>query len=123
MSAAQAAGVHRDSIRRWLLEPSFEAEIEAQRGALVQRLVGALEHAGISGNVAASIFLLKSLSPDVFDERLRLEKLRHRHALELVEARARAGLPEEDQIMRFELIVGEYGQPGFENVPEPHERH
>lgn len=131
--AAQQAGVTRFAIYDWLNKPAFVECIASMRARGAYKAYDGLFLGAAMGSQAACESLLSRLERDK-DPKIRLEKLRHKqrmkekrleqkYALELIEARAKAGLPPEGEGMHYTLIVGEYGDPGFEEVPAPEERH
>lgn len=127
--AAKQAGVSRSAVHDWLNKPAFEECIAAFRAQGAYKAYDGLFLGAAMGSQAACESLLSRLERDK-DPKIRLEKLRHKQRmelvreehknnLELIEARAKAGLPEEgDEIVQRRIVVVEEDMP-----PPPEERH
>jgi hypothetical protein len=115
--AARESKVSRSTVYEWLQQRPFRDLVREQRNAAVLNLLGTLQRQAVAGSTPAALALLKVMDRR-FDDRLRLEKVKHENALELLERRAQLGLPEDESSVTYQIIVGEYGEPGFTEIPE-----
>jgi hypothetical protein len=102
---------------RWSKLGEFIDEVHHQRGKLISNLVGALKTAATAGNPAAAIFLLQSLEPSVFDPRMRLERLRHKHTKAVMRLKAKLTDGLDDDDVEYRVVYEESGE-----TPPPDER-
>ena len=62
-------------------------------------------------DTTAAIYMLKNLCPEHYDERCRLENLKHKHRLAEIEKRAELGLPVNDEPITYNVVVTEAPMP------------
>jgi len=85
--AAKAAGVPLTTAYEWTKNPKFLAMVEEIQARLVERFIDNLVNASCSGDTTATIFGLKNLRPDLFDDQLRRQIVRQAHEKEMLEAK------------------------------------
>lgn len=92
LAAARQAGVSCQTIDKWTKDDDFLAAIEELSSEIMVDCVQGLRKSAKGGNVTASIFLLKTLDPDRFDDSLRVAREKQKLANEGME-KAMASIP------------------------------
>lgn len=127
--ACEVGKVSKQTLSRWVKEPDFMEYVEHQKAQVVDDAMTCIRDGITAKNPIAAMFSLKTICPDIYDESMRLAKLRHQqalemekvkhvHAKELMELKVALGLPPEDEDIEYQLEVFDAGPP-----PPPEERH
>lgn len=82
LAAARQAKVSCQTIDKWCKDEDFQGAIEELSSEIMVDCVHGLRKSAKGGNVTASIFLLKTLDPDRFDDGLRAAREKQRLANE-----------------------------------------
>lgn len=115
-AAARAAGVAVDSIYRWLKDEQFLAALDAVKYEIIIECLANIRSIARSKNLTASIYLLKILNHERFDDQFLRQKAEREHELQVLKQRM-SGL--EEQVQQLPSIVfTETPARDTENDPE-----
>lgn len=101
-AAARAAGVAVDSIYRWLKDEKFLAAIDAVKYEIIIECLANIRSIARSKNLTASIYLLKILDHERFDDQFLRQKAEREHETQMLKQRL-AGL--EEQVAQLPQII------------------
>jgi hypothetical protein len=100
--AATAAGVHRSTIYNWLRDPAFLEAWQFAEADAIERLELQARTRAIAGSDSLLTFLLRSLKPEKYGQRL---AVRVDFRLEAERIAARAGVDVESILAEAERIL------------------